>query len=185
MPPTRKDSWNTDASTITPMPSLGGNINPTRNRIKPREKPAKGPAAATFKRSSRFSTMFLILVIAPKEPICHLKHVHQMSTKPKIPAERRFLFIFIFKENIASSPANLEQRKEHQALSLSCLRLQCVLIHVLQGQERSQELLVSRLSTAQGCQTPICNQIHRWEETVYFSQALHVPEKTWYKLFLQ
>lgn len=76
------------------MPSLGGTNNPRRNRIKPREKPAKGPAAATFKRSSRLATIFLILVIAPKEPICHLKHVHQMS-KNQNSAERMFLFFQI------------------------------------------------------------------------------------------
>lgn len=56
---------------MIPMPSVGGKMNPESKRIKPTENPANGPAAATFKRSSRFGTTFRILVIAPKEPICH------------------------------------------------------------------------------------------------------------------
>lgn len=48
-------------------------MKPSSIRIRPRENPAKGPAAATFKRSSRFGTIFRILVIAPKEPICPQK----------------------------------------------------------------------------------------------------------------
>lgn len=73
IPPARKDSWNTEASTTTPIPSLGGKINPKSKRTKPKPNPAKGPATATFRRSSRFGTIFKILVIAPKEPICHQK----------------------------------------------------------------------------------------------------------------
>lgn len=70
-PPARSDSWNTEASTITPIPSEGGKKNPKSKRTRPKENPAKGPAIATFRRSSRFGTIFRILVIAPKEPICH------------------------------------------------------------------------------------------------------------------
>lgn len=72
-PPARRDSWNTDASTTTPMPSVGGKMKPSSKRMRPKENPAKGPAAATFKRSSRLGTIFRILVIAPKEPICPQK----------------------------------------------------------------------------------------------------------------
>jgi len=40
-----------DASTTTPRPSPGGKMNPKSKRIKPKEKPANGPATATFRRS--------------------------------------------------------------------------------------------------------------------------------------
>jgi hypothetical protein len=46
-------------------------MNPKSKRTRPNENPANGPAVATFRRSSRFDTIFIILVIAPKEPICH------------------------------------------------------------------------------------------------------------------
>lgn len=71
IPPARNDSWNTEASTTTPIPSAGGKMNPKSRRTRPNEKPAKGPAVATFRRSSRLGTIFKILVMAPKEPICH------------------------------------------------------------------------------------------------------------------
>ena len=71
IPPARNDSWNTEASTTTPIPSVGGRRNPKSKRTRPNENPAKGPAVATFRRSSRLGTIFIILVIAPKEPICH------------------------------------------------------------------------------------------------------------------
>lgn len=71
MPPARSDSWNTEASTTTPRPSVGGKMNPKSKRTRPSENPAKGPAIATFRRSSRLDTIFTILVIAPNEPICH------------------------------------------------------------------------------------------------------------------
>jgi hypothetical protein len=45
-------------------------MNPKSKRTIPKENPAKGPAAATFRRSSRLGTIFTILVIVPKEPIC-------------------------------------------------------------------------------------------------------------------
>lgn len=41
----------------------------------PKENPAKGPATENFKRSSRFGTIFRILVIEPKDPICQKKLV--------------------------------------------------------------------------------------------------------------
>lgn len=71
IPPARNDSWNTEESTITPIPSVGGRMNPKSKRTRPNENPAKGPAVATFRRSSRLDTIFIILVMAPKEPICH------------------------------------------------------------------------------------------------------------------
>lgn len=46
-------------------------MNPKSKRTRPSENPAKGPAVATFRRSSRLDTIFIILVMAPKEPICH------------------------------------------------------------------------------------------------------------------
>ncbi|KAM1054045.1 hypothetical protein ACFX2C_001455 [Malus domestica] len=58
------------------MPSLGGKKNPKSSRTNPKENPAKGPAAATFRRFSRLGTIFTILVIVPKEPICQ-QTVHQ------------------------------------------------------------------------------------------------------------
>lgn len=64
---------------MMPMPSVGGKMNPESKRIRPTENPAIGPAAATFKRSSRFGTIFTILVIAPKEPICHQNSSLDMS----------------------------------------------------------------------------------------------------------
>jgi hypothetical protein len=71
IPPARNDSCNTEASTTTPIPSVGGRMNPKSKRTRPSENPAKGPAVATFRRSSRLDTIFIILVMAPKEPICH------------------------------------------------------------------------------------------------------------------
>jgi hypothetical protein len=68
-PPTRNDSWKTVGSITRPSPSLGGKMKPRSKRIKPREKPATGPAAASFSRSSRLRTILTILVMAPKDPI--------------------------------------------------------------------------------------------------------------------
>ena len=54
-----------------PRPSLGGKMKPNRNSTRPKPYPARGPAAATLRKSSRLGTILIILVMAPKEPICH------------------------------------------------------------------------------------------------------------------
>lgn len=59
---------------MTPTPSLGGKMNPKSKRTMPKANPANGPAAATLRRSSRLGTIFTILVIVPKEPICQQIH---------------------------------------------------------------------------------------------------------------